>query len=154
MTEPDVPNGLADPAAVQAAIRRDRDRLLAGRGPGASSAEIDRLTRGRPQMAGEPTPQYLATVARQTAIARGDAASMALDIAATRGRLAGDFQAIRERVSPKQTADWTVRVLRRRAGGGGSAVVVAVVGAVLAATVVVILRRSRRVSGSGRAKRP
>jgi hypothetical protein len=60
-----------DPAAVQATIDQIRARLLGGRGPGASSAEIDRNTRARTCLGGQPTAQRREAVAHQTAIARG-----------------------------------------------------------------------------------
>jgi hypothetical protein len=67
----------SDPDAIQAGVAAARTRLLGGRGTGASQAEIDRRTRGRSQLAGEPMPQHLATLAGQTALARGDVAALA-----------------------------------------------------------------------------
>lgn len=122
----------ADPAAVQAGLAQLRARLLGGRGPGASSSEIERSTRARAQLAGRPTSQHLAAVARQAALARGDRAAIALDIAVTRDELASGVAALRDRI-------------RRR-----WATVRRIVGCVLLATAVLavlrgwISRRDRR----------
>lgn len=143
--------GPLDPAAVQRAVAADRARLLAGRGPGASQAEIDRLTRARPQLANEATPQHLETVARQTALARGDAAALALDVAETRDQLAGTLGSIRDILSPQQAATRAVRGVKSTlhagdgqwpgpaAGRGRLAVA-----AVAAVAAIALVRRRRR----------
>jgi len=113
-----------DPAAVQADLAQLRARLLGGRGPGASSSEIERSTRARAQLAGRPTAQHLEAVARQAALARGDRAAIALDIAATRDELAAGVAALRELIRRR----WATA--RRIVGWG-----------VLAAAVVAVLRR-------------
>jgi len=124
----------SDPDAIQAGVAATRTRLLGGRGTGASQAEIDRRTRGRSQLAGEPMPQHLAKLAGQTALARGDAAALALDIATARGELADGLQAIRGRFSPSKAAGWKRRVNRRASAAGAAAALV----------VVVLLRRRSR----------
>lgn len=159
MTDPAPPSS-PDPAAIQAGIAADRAQLLGGRGTGASQAEIDGRTRARPRLAGEPTPQHLATVARQTAIARGDAAAIALDIAAARDQLATTVQAIRERVSPSRVAGRQVRAVRERTVAGWAALrtaepvsIGAAAGAALTVAVAVLLvirRRGRRSLPAGR----
>lgn len=163
MTGPVVPPSPLDPAAVQAGIAETRAQLLGGRGSGASQAEIDRRTRGRSELAGEPTPQHLATVARQTAIARGDAAAIFLDIAATSEQLAGSMQAIRGRVSPSAVAGRQVRAIRETTATGWSALratgragVVGAAGMALAVTGTVLLtrRRGHRRLPAGKRTRP
>jgi len=113
----------ADPAAVQAGVAQLRARLLGGRGPGASSSEIQRSTRARAQLAGRPTAQHLEAVARQAAIARGDRAAIAADIAASREELALGVAALRELIRGR----WATT--RRIVGCG-----------VLAAAAVAVLR--------------
>ncbi|MGI8576874.1 MAG: hypothetical protein ACR2KG_02940 [Nocardioidaceae bacterium] len=119
-------------AAVQTRITRAREMLLGGRGPGVGQAEIDQLTRARPQLGGEPTPQYLAAVTRRAAIARRDADAIGMDVAVTHDRITRDLQAIRAQVGLRQTA----------AG--------AVAGAMMAIAVMVFLRRHQPPSNSQR----
>jgi len=162
MTDP-VPPGPPDPAAIQAGIAEDRARLLGGRGLGASQAEIDGRTRARGQLGGEPTPQHLATVARQTAIARGDVAAIALDIAAARDQLATTVQAIRARLSPPKLVGRRARAVREATAAGWTALraaepipLAAVAGAALTVTVTVLLtrRRARRRLPGGKQAQP
>lgn len=164
MTEPPVPAvpaGSADPSAVQAGLAADRARLLGGRGPGASQAEIDQHTRARPQLAGEPTPRHLEAVARQTAIARGDAAAVALDIAAAREQLALTVGAIRDKVSPRQAitrrmyaARTSLRADQNRWGTGGSNRAAGAAAGLALAAVMVVALRHRRSAGSARRAKP
>ncbi|MGI8683346.1 MAG: hypothetical protein ACR2JO_14720 [Mycobacteriales bacterium] len=112
-----------DAAAVQAGVARLRARLLGGRGPDASSSEIERHTRARPELAGLPAAQHLEGVARQAALARGDRAAIAADIAASREELALGVAALRELIHGR----WATA--RRIVGCG-----------VLAAAVVAVLR--------------
>lgn len=91
-----------DTEAVQASVQRARARLLGGRGPGADTSEVDRHTRARPRLDGETTSQHLEVLARATAIARGDAAAIAVDIAATIDRLALTLEAIGDKASPRR----------------------------------------------------
>ncbi len=155
MADP-VPPGPVDPAVVQAGIAAARAELLGGRGTGASQAEIDGRTRARPRLGGEPTPQHLAAVARQTAIARGDAAAIALDIAATRDRLADSLQAIRARLRPSEVAGRRVREAtaagwaRLRAAQPASSAA----GSAAALTVALLLRRRRSRRSVPGAARP
>lgn len=143
-------NGAPD-GAVQATIAWYRARLLDGRGPGAGPAEIDRLTRARPQLGGEPTPRHLETVAWHSAAAREDAAAMAVDLATTRDRLISDVQAIRDRVSPARVLGRQGRRLRETAaaalgvrGGGPRARVAVCAGVVLVVAVTAVVLRSGR----------
>lgn len=94
------PRCLIDAVEVQADIARMRGELLGGRGTGVSQAEVDRLTRDRTLLAGRPTPQHLAEVAHQSALARGDASAIAADIAQVNDHLATTATAIRQQVSP------------------------------------------------------
>lgn len=89
-----------DPAQVQAGVAQARARLLAGRGTGVSQEEVDRHTRDRTLLAGRPTPQHLAEVAHQSALARGDASAIAADIAEANAHLATTVTAIRQQISP------------------------------------------------------
>lgn len=133
--------GPSDGAGVQTAIAGTRARLLGGRGPGASTAQIDRHTRARTQLAGEPIARHLEAVARQTAMARGDAAAIALHVAAEGDRLALDVRAIRDEV---------------RSLGVRVAIGIATTVAVVGATVVVlraVLRRSTRPDREGQVRR-
>ncbi len=88
---------------VQAYVRQVRFELLGGRGKGASTAEISRRTRGRSGLGGASTCDQLETLARQTAIARGDAEAIALDIAATRDRLTRTIESVGAKASRART---------------------------------------------------
>ncbi len=88
------------PGAAQAAVAQARARLMGGRGAGASQAEVARRTNDRPWLGGRPTPQHLAAVAHQTALAHGDASALAADAAEANDRLATTVAAIRQQVSP------------------------------------------------------
>lgn len=90
------------PAVVQTAVARAREEVLGGRGSSASQEEVDRNTRDRPWLAGQPMPQHLAALAHQTAVARGDASAVAADIAEANDRLAATVAAIRQQVSPSR----------------------------------------------------
>ncbi len=127
-----------DAAAIQAQIASARAQLLGGRGADVSQTEIDQHTRARIVLDGEPTSQHLAAVARQTAIAGGDAAAIALDIAAARQHLTATVQAttewIHDPVSSSRFGARSVDALRRRRAGS----------AVLAGIAVVTLRKRMR----------
>ncbi|MGI8459127.1 MAG: hypothetical protein ACR2LI_13580 [Propionibacteriaceae bacterium] len=90
------PPGSTDAAEIQDRIATARAQLLGGRGIGVAQTEIDELTRGRIVLGGEPIAQHLAAVARQTAIAGGDTAAVALDLVATRQHLEATVQATAE----------------------------------------------------------
>lgn len=129
-----------DATAIQAQIALARTQLLGGRGTGVSQAEIDQHTRARVVLDGEPTAQHLAAVARQTAIAGGDAAAIALDLAAARQHLdatdRATTEAIRDQPSPPRVAPRRIHALRRRHRAGWAAL------AVIA--VLVLSKRMRR----------
>lgn len=121
MTGPTTPR-TADAAAIQAQIISARAHLLGGRGTGASQAEIDQHTRARVVVDGGPTSQHLAAVARQTAIAGGHAAAIALDLAAARAHIDATVQAaaeaIRDQAGLPRVATQRVDAQRRRNGAG------------------------------------
>ena len=71
-TTPEIPSGRDDPDAIQERIQRHRQRLLAGRGPGASPQRIAAAQRDRPTLGALPAPAARQRVADQTAIARDD----------------------------------------------------------------------------------
>lgn len=60
-----------DPDAIQHRIRRARDGLLGGRGPGATPDEITRWQRDRPLLGAHPAPAERQEVADQAILARG-----------------------------------------------------------------------------------
>lgn len=84
---------------AQATLARAREQLLAGRGPGASAVEIARHTRGRTELAGQPTPRRRAQLAHQTALAKGNADALTAQIAATGRDLSGTLTAIKPRAT-------------------------------------------------------
>lgn len=131
------PNGHENPAAaVQAVIAEHRARLLGGRGPGASTTEIEAATRARPLLGGEPTPQHLQALAHRTTLIRGDPDALALNIATSRDRISRTVGALREKVSAHHGVSWAGRAAR---GGGRGRIAAATVVAIVA--VVVVLRR-------------
>lgn len=97
MDEPDA--GLGG-SAGRTGVQQARAHLMGGRGPGASASEIERHTRGRVELAGQPTPQRRAQLARQTALARGDTDALAAQITAATSELGATLAAIRHRVAP------------------------------------------------------
>lgn len=119
-----------DAAAIQAQIASARAQLLGGRGADVSQTEIDQHTRARILLDGEPTSQHLAAVARQTAIAAGDAAAIALDIAAARQHLTATVQAttewIHNSVSSSRFGARRVKALRRHRAGSAMLAAIAV----------------------------
>jgi len=134
-------------AAVQAMIADDRARLLKGRGPGVGAGEIEGNTRARPQVGGDATPQHLQAVAHQTALARGEATALALDIATTRDHLGASLHAIGQTLSPQQAITRGIRTATATvqdgqspwaAMAGGRARIVAAVSVLI---IVVLLRR-------------
>jgi len=144
------PADSSDAAAVQAGIAGDRARLLAGRGPGASQDEIDKHTRARTQLAGEPMPQHLQALAQQTALARPDTAALPADIAAARDKLARTVGAIREKVNPRQVGTRAVQAAEASfhagegpwsAMAGARGRITVALGVVIVAVVVVLRRR-------------
>lgn len=90
---PDVPAG-------RAGVERARAHLMGGHGPGASPTDIARHTRGRTDLAGQPTAQRRAQLARQTALARGDTDALAAQITATSSDLGATLAAIKQRIVP------------------------------------------------------
>lgn len=137
-TTPTPPGGDAD--AIQARVASVRAELLGGRGAGVSEAEIDRHTRARVVLNGEPTSQHLAAVAEQTAVVSGDTDAIALDVAAARQHLAATVRAATEKiqdpVSSVRFAARRVDGLRRHGVGW----------AVLAVIAVLVLRKRMRRS--------
>jgi len=87
-------------AAGRTGVERARVHLMGGRGPGASATEVARHTRGRTELAGQPTPQRRAQLARQTALARGDSDALAAHLTATTSDLGATLVAIRQRIAP------------------------------------------------------
>lgn len=63
-------SGTDDAESVQRRIRQFRDRLLAGRGPGASPRETARFMRDRPTLGAQSSPTAREDVAAEAAIAR------------------------------------------------------------------------------------
>lgn len=135
---PSTPVRMIEATAIQAQIALARAQLPGGRGTGVSQAEIDQHTRARIVLDGEPTAQHLAAVAHQTAIASGDTAAIALDLAAARAHRDATDQATTEaiRPSPPRVARRRIRALRRRHRAGWAAL------AVIA--VLVLRKRTRR----------
>lgn len=78
----------AERAGVEERLCASRDRLLGGRGPGASEAEIAAHTRRRLTIAGTSVTRRLELQARQTSRARGDAAGIVDAIELSRQELA------------------------------------------------------------------
>lgn len=95
MTSP----GSPDP---QSAVRAARDRLLQGRGAGASKAEVDARTREQTRYAGEPVSEQLEALHERTAVVRGDVAAMQRDVDRTRNHLASTVDAVASRVDPRR----------------------------------------------------
>ncbi|MGH3574978.1 MAG: hypothetical protein ACRDUW_24675 [Pseudonocardiaceae bacterium] len=82
------------PVGPQAAIEQARAQLLAGRGPGATPAEITRHTRARPRLGGQPTASERDQLAEHTALAlhaADQADALGATVAALRQRLTPIF---------------------------------------------------------------
>jgi len=87
-------------AGPQAAIEQARAQLLAGRGPGATPAEITRHTRARPRLGGQSTASERDQLAEHTALARRDPAALALHAADQADALGATVAALRRRLTP------------------------------------------------------
>jgi len=99
--------------SAQGAIDLDRERLLRGRGPGASPREVARHTSDRPEIGGVAVPELLETTAAQAAVVRGDVAALADRATTDRARLADDLSAVALRAerAARLSARWTVAFL-------------------------------------------
>lgn len=91
---------MTEAGEVQADIAAVRAQLLGGRGTGASREEVERQTNDRPRLGGRPTPQHLAAVAHQSALARGDVSALEADIAEANDHLATTVAALRHQSDP------------------------------------------------------
>lgn len=103
---------MTDPSA-QDAIDLDRQRLLRGRGPGASPREIARSTRDRTEIGGVAVPELLEASAAQAAVVRGDVAALADRATRQRARLAEDLSAVAERAdrAARLSVGWAISFL-------------------------------------------
>lgn len=108
---------------MAAQIAELRSRLLGGRGPGASAAEIERHTRGRTHLAGHPTSFQRGRVAEQTALARRDPDALGRHTTTVTARLATTTAELSRRVTGHRTLRLCVVALVA-AGTGATAVVV------------------------------
>lgn len=88
------------PAGVAADLHRARALLLAGRGPGASEAEVASHTRNRVEIAGVTVTRRRELAARQTAVARGDTDGLTSVIQLSRAELADAVIELRSRLDP------------------------------------------------------
>lgn len=103
-------------AAIQQRIRQVRRELLQGHGPGGSMIEIDRHTRARIELAGQPVPQALQETAEAAAHLRGDPTALVQAIARHQQHAQADLQLIRSRLRPVTQArmvlnGWSIRAL-------------------------------------------
>lgn len=110
MTVP--PEGAA--ASIGANLRRAREELLRGRGPGADDAEIAAHTRNRVVIAGVTTTGRLEMAARQTARARQDTDAVTTVIEVSRAELADTVTKLTGRLRPRQVALVAAGSLRTR----------------------------------------
>jgi len=96
---PDDEDGGTGPegSVAQAEIRRLRQSVLSGRGPGVSRSEFLRHTRGRAVVGGRPVARQREAVAREAAAARRDADGLLLHVVAARSRLDSDVDELRDR---------------------------------------------------------
>jgi hypothetical protein len=119
-------------AAVEAALRHARTRLLTGRGPGASPIEVAAHTRNRAAIAGVPTTRRLELAARQTSRAREDAGGIVDAIELGRGELSVAARRLVVRTTPGALLDAAGRRILTGCGhyprlvGGGLLLVIAI----------------------------
>ena len=97
MTEEDARDAVPAPDDPQAEIVRLRLTLAAGRGPGASRAEVLRHTRGRTALGGRPVVVQREAVARAAAAARRDPDELLLHVATAQSLLDSDVATVRRR---------------------------------------------------------
>lgn len=139
---PQVPAAIRSEApaeAVRAQLHRARQLLLAGRGPGASEAEIAAHTRNRVEIAGVTTTRRLELTARRTAVARGDTDAMVSVIQLSRAELADILGQLRSRLHPRHLVGTAARGLTAQLRAHPAPLVLGV-GA------VVVLRGRRRAA--------
>ncbi|MGI8677784.1 MAG: hypothetical protein ACR2LX_03675 [Jatrophihabitans sp.] len=124
-------------------LRRARENLLAGRGPGASDAEVAAHTRNRVVIAGESATHRLELAARDTARARRDVSGLTDTIQIASTELADTLTQVTQRLRPEHAASTAVigAITRVRANPAPFVVV----GAIL-----VLLARARRRRGQHR----
>lgn len=89
---------------VRANLRRARENLLAGRGPGASDEEVAAHTRNRVVIAGESATRRLELAARDSVRARRDAAGLTDTIQIASTELVDTLTQITERLRPGHLA--------------------------------------------------
>lgn len=128
---------------VRANLRRARENLLAGRGPGASDEEVAAHTRNRVAVGGDTATRRLELAARDTVRARRDAAGLTDTIQIASAELVDTLTQITERLRPGHLASAGVAGVVARVRANPAPFVL--VGAAL-----VLLVRSRRRRGDHR----
>ncbi len=109
------PNLSSDARETQARINALRDRLLGGRGPGASSEELATNMRDRVMLGAIPAMVEREMVARRTEVARGrNTAAMQQLIDQERAAVAATVTQILERLAPGRVVTHAVAASRRR----------------------------------------
>jgi len=137
----DVPAG-----QVQENLRRARDDLLGGRGPGASEEEVAAHTRNRVGIAGVSATRRLELAARDTMRARRDTAGLIDTIQIASTELARTVAQLGARLQPRHLAATTISggVARIRANPARFALA--------GAALVLVAARGRRRGGRGHAR--
>jgi len=128
---------------VRANLRRARENLLGGRGPGASDEEVAAHTRNRVLIGGDTATRRLELAARDTVRARRDAAGLTDTIQIASAELVDTLTQITERLRPGHLASAGVAGVVARVRANPAPFVL--VGAAL-----VLLVRSRRRRGDHR----
>lgn len=101
-------------ASIGANLRRARQELLRGRGPGAGDAEIAAHTRNRVAIAGVTATRRLEMAARQTARARQDTDAITTVIELSRAELSDTLTQLTGRLRPRHVAFVAADSLRTR----------------------------------------
>lgn len=124
-----------DPEEIQRRIRQYRERLLAGRGPGASPEETAPQMRDRQWLGGVPAAVARQQAADQATLAGGDPPAVEDVVIRQRVKLSASLTALTERLYTLRTG--TVASLRR-------SLAAAAVGAAVTLTAQVKIRRMSR----------
>lgn len=115
MTDDDTRDAVPSPDGPQAEIVHLRRTLAAGRGPGASRAEVLRHTRGRTAVGGRPVAARRESVARAAAAARRDPDELLLHVVTARSRLDTDVTTVRDRWATRPRRPLARRILESAA---------------------------------------